>query len=575
MPGKIPQEFISSLVDRTDIFALIDSRIPLKRSGRGFTARCPFHEEKTPSFSVNPEKQTYHCFGCGSHGTAISFLMAYDRLSFLEAVESLARSIGVEVPREDGSVPISNNFYPVLEKVSSTYHEALLSSPSAQFAREYLKGRGVNLQSIIKFQIGYAPVGDFLVKSLSRKVIEPLLEVGVLINSQNRIRDRFSNRVVFPMRDRRGRVLGFGARAIGNEHPKYLNSPESSIFHKGNEIYSHWDHHGRQERVLVVEGYLDVISLEQYGIQGAVATLGTSVSKTQLDKISRLANQVVFCFDGDKAGKEAAWKTLNIVMPVLSSDFEVKFLTLPTGEDPDSLIRKEGTEQFEKRIENAISATQFLLREVMTRVESLSRVDRSAKILEMVAPFLDRMPTGGYKSALASEIAGIARVPIESVQSKTPVVKNEPALPRHAPLSIVETTIALLLAKPNLAKTVNNPSQYLNMSVPLANLFGTLLEFLVHHKDAILATILECWRGHDQYSHLERLACYQFEIPEECLENEFLDAVQRIEVLERKELIARLIDKERISGLSGEERKKLRDLLKTLHEATSSNTKMF
>jgi len=548
--GKIPPEFITSLIDRTDIVALIDSRIPLKRSGRGFTARCPFHEEKTPSFSVNPEKQFYHCFGCGAHGTAISFLMAYDRLSFPESVESLARSIGAEVPREAGSAPISNDLYHVLERVSSTYHEALLKSPSAQLAREYLKGRGINLESITKFQIGYSPI---------------------------QIKDQFSNRITFPIRDRRGRVLGFGARAIGGKYPKYLNSPESSIFHKGNEVYGQWNQHGRQERVLVVEGYLDVVSLEQYGIQGAVATLGTSVSKTQLDKMSRLANQVVFCFDGDKAGQEAAWKTLNIVMPVLSSDLEIKFLTLPNGEDPDTLIRKEGGEKFEKRIENAISATQFLLKGILEKVESFSRVDRSAKILEMIAPFLERMPTGGYKSALASEIADIARVPIENIQPTTPAVKSKtlPILSKVSPLSIVETAIALLLTKPSLAKMVNDYHRYLNMSVPFTNLLGTLLDFLKHHKDSTLATILEYFRGSEQSVHLERLACYQFVIPEECLEVEFSDTLQRIELLERKETIEKLIDKERLGGLSGEERRALRDLLRTPSQNVSSNNKIF
>ena len=355
---RIPQQFIEELLGRADIVELIDKRVPLKKQGREFAACCPFHNEKSPSFFVSPVKQFYHCFGCGAHGTALSFLIEYEHMEFPEAVRELASLVGMEMPqleRGEDKTSVLAPLYEVLDRAARYYREQLKRAPQAI---DYLKNRGLTGEIAAEFGLGYVPAGwDNLLKVVGTDSgsQQALLGAGMLIEKEgeHRFHDRFRERVMFPIRDSRGRIIGFGGRILDKGEPKYLNSPETALFHKGRELYGLYE--ARQAlrdipRLLVVEGYMDVVALAQYGLRYAVATLGTSTTEEHLKKLFRVAPEVVFCFDGDRAGRAAAWRALENALPEAQDGRQIRFLFLPDGEDPDTLVRKEGKDAFEKRI---------------------------------------------------------------------------------------------------------------------------------------------------------------------------------------------------------------------------------
>ncbi|HKJ77760.1 MAG TPA: DNA primase, partial [Gammaproteobacteria bacterium] len=359
MAGRIPQSFIDDLLSRVDIVEVIDARVPLKKAGRDYAACCPFHDEKTPSFTVSPTKQFFHCFGCGAHGTALGFLMEYDHMGFVEAVEELAAKQGLEIPYEGGAPAAGPGrdlkpLYDLLGQADRYFRHQLRNHPAAAKAVDYLKGRGVSGEVAAAFGLGYAPPGwDGLLQALGRDdgALKRLVEVGLLIEREEDRRryDRFRDRVIFPIRDPRGRTVGFGGRVLGDDKPKYLNSPESEVFHKGRELYGLYEAQQavrRPERLLVVEGYMDVVALAQHGIANAVATLGTAATADHLQRLFRVTGEVVFCFDGDEAGGKAAWRALENAMPQMRDGRQVRFMFLPQGEDPDSLVRAIGGEAF-------------------------------------------------------------------------------------------------------------------------------------------------------------------------------------------------------------------------------------
>ncbi|MGB1255734.1 MAG: DNA primase, partial [Thiolinea sp.] len=370
MAGRIPREFIDQLLGRVDIVDVINGRVPLKKAGREYTACCPFHNEKTPSFTVSPTKQFFHCFGCGAHGSAITFLMEYEHLEYVEAIEALARNMGVEVPREEGGRESSprkktdDSLYGLMEETAKHYRAQLSKS---QVAVEYIKQRELSPEIVQQFGVGYsADEWDRLTQLFGRDFgQQKLLACGLQIqNDAGRVYDRFRDRLMFPIRDRRGRVIGFGGRVLGDGTPKYLNSPETEIFHKGTELYGLFEarqHTRKLERLLVVEGYMDVIALAQFGVSYAVATLGTATTSHHIQQLFRLVPEVVFCFDGDRAGKEAAWRALENALPELSDEREVRFLFLPTGEDPDTQIRRVGKEVFEADLKKALPLSKFII----------------------------------------------------------------------------------------------------------------------------------------------------------------------------------------------------------------------
>lgn len=418
MASLIPQDFIDDLLDRVDIVDVVDSRVKLKRSGKNYSACCPFHEEKTPSFTVSPDKQFFYCFGCGASGNAVGFVMDYERLSFPETVETLARSVGLDVPKQVQSEAQiereqeKKNLYSLMQKASEFYQEQLRHHPSKQMAVNYLKGRGLDGKTAKDFGIGFAPPGwDNLLKALAQDNQDKhlLIEGGMLIHQDQdkKLYDRFRHRIIFPIIDLRGRVIGFGGRVLGDDKPKYLNSPETSIFHKGQELYGLYQ--ARQtnrelKRLLVVEGYMDVVSLAQFGITYSVATLGTACGEDHLTKAFKHTTEVVFCFDGDQAGRTAARRALDAALTSMMDGRTVKFLFLPDGEDPDTLVRQIGADKFERMIELAVPLEDFLFDAAADGLNIRSMEGR-ARFSRRAAPLLDKLPKGVFRELMFDQLA--------------------------------------------------------------------------------------------------------------------------------------------------------------------------
>ena len=422
MAGRIPQSFLDEIVARSDIVDVVGGRVPLKKSGREFKANCPFHNEKSPSFWVSPDKQFYHCFGCGAHGTVIGFLMQYEKMDFVDAVADLAQRAGLELPREaqGPSDPGAGDLHEVMSRAARFFAQNLADDPRA---RAYVQGRGIDARTCANFALGYGPdAWDALLNRFGSGDIERrrLLQVGLVIERDTRggeraagLYDRFRDRLMFPIRDSRGRVLGFGGRVLDQGEPKYLNSPETPLFHKGRELYGLYE--ARQaradfKRLLVVEGYMDVVRLHQAGITYAVATLGTATTQEHLNKIFRITSELVFCFDGDRAGRQAAWRALENALPLARDGRELKFLFLPEGHDPDSLVAAEGRDAFEMRLQDAVPLSEYLVRQLTVDLD-LERDESRAKLKALAAPLFARMPDGIYRELLADRLAGLIRMP--------------------------------------------------------------------------------------------------------------------------------------------------------------------
>jgi DNA primase len=418
MAGLIPQSFIDDMLDRLDIVDVVDSRVKLRKTGKNYSACCPFHDEKTPSFTVSPDKQFYYCFGCGASGNALGFVMDYERLSFPEAVESLARLTGLEVPREvqteaqEKREQEKRSIYTLLEKADDFYQQQLRHHPSKHLAVNYLKNRGLDGKTAKAYGVGFAPPGwDNLLKTLAANDEDKhlLIEGGMLIHQEQekKLYDRFRHRIMFPIRDTRGRVIGFGGRVLGDDKPKYLNSPETPVFHKGQELYGLYEArlaYRELPRLLVVEGYMDVVSLAQFGIGYGVATLGTACGPDHLDRAFKYTNEVVFCFDGDKAGRSAAHRALEASLDTMTDGRTVKFLFLPEGEDPDTLVRQIGPDKFEHMIELAVPFEDYLFDAVAEGL-NIRTMEGRATFSKRAAPLLDRLPKGVFRELMFESLA--------------------------------------------------------------------------------------------------------------------------------------------------------------------------
>lgn len=446
MAGMIPQSFIDNLLDRVDIVEVVDHRVKLKKTGKNYSACCPFHEEKTPSFTVSPDKQFYYCFGCGASGNALGFIMDYERLSFPESVEQLARVAGLEVPREVQTEAQAKreeekrSIYTLLEKADEFYQAQLRQHPSKHMAINYLKGRGLDGKIAKEYGVGFAPPGwDNLLKALASNDEDKhlLIEGGMLIHhaDEKKIYDRFRHRIMFPIRDTRGRVIGFGGRVLGDDKPKYLNSPETPVFHKGQELYGLYE--ARQAyrdlpRLLVVEGYMDVVSLAQFGIRYGVATLGTACGEDHLERAFKYTNEVVFCFDGDKAGRAAAHRALESSLASMKDGRLVKFLFLPEGEDPDTLVRQIGPEKFEHMIDLAVPLEDYLFDAVAEGI-NIRTMEGRASFSRRAAPFLERLPKGVFRELMFENLAtrtGLSRSILqELVTAPAQLPSPEPSKP--------------------------------------------------------------------------------------------------------------------------------------------------
>ncbi|ASP37421.1 DNA primase [Bacterioplanes sanyensis] len=444
MAGRIPQSFIDELLARVDVIDVVDSRVKLKKTGKNYSACCPFHNENTPSFTVSPDKQFYYCFGCGATGSALKFVMEFDGLSFPDAVDKLAAQVGVEVPREQNSLEARQQqehqpLYERLQDASQYYQQMLRQHPERQRAIDYLQQRGLSGKAAKFFGIGYAPPGwDNLLQALvsdDKERQRQLISNGMLIEKEDgRCYDRFRDRIMFPIRDQRGRTIAFGGRVLGDEKPKYLNSPETPVFQKNRELYGLFEARKiRQKltRFVIVEGYMDVVALAEYGIHYAVATLGTATSEHHLLRLFRIVPEVIFCFDGDDAGRNAAARAMETVLPVLEGGRQARFLFLPDGDDPDTLVRREGKEAFEQRLNASDHLPEFLFKHLKQQVD-FDTMDGKARFDQLAAPLIARLPQGALRDLMKQQLVketGVASHALEKIEQQ---MAEQPE-PVHAP----------------------------------------------------------------------------------------------------------------------------------------------
>jgi len=575
MAGRIPPEFIDALLARTDIVDVVGSRVPLRRAGKDFQACCPFHNEKTPSFTVSPEKQFYHCFGCGAHGSAIGFLMEYDRRSFHEAVEELAHQAGMQVPGVGQQVqegPDPGPLYALLEEVALLYRREL-ARPEARRALDYLHGRGVADDTGAAFGLGYAPPGwDFLQRTLGPDARERLVAGGLLVERDGKRYDRFRDRIMFPIRDRRGRVVGFGGRVLGTqagvEAPKYLNSPETPVFRKGRELYGLYEAQRaerRPARLLVVEGYMDVIALAQFGITYGVATLGTATSSEHVKLLLRTAPELVFCFDGDRAGRAAAWKAVETTLPLATGRQQVGFLFLPEGEDPDSLVRREGREGFEQRLGGATPLSGFLFDHLAAQVD-LSSIDGRARLATLAKPLVDQIPPGPYHDMLGEHLAGLVGLPRNRLnpraRSARPAVPRRGEPRRRPPKEWL--AVALILQHPRLARVVPDMADdWKCLDKPGISLLCELVERIAAYPEITSGQLVHRLVNSVPDAYLARLTDPGLiaDIPEEGREADLKGAIEALNLEARGAELERLCRQTSLSRLDEVEKRRLRELL--------------
>jgi DNA primase len=572
--GLIPASFIDELMSRTDIVEVINSRVPLKKAGREYKACCPFHGEKTASFTVSATKQFYHCFGCGAHGTALGFLMDYEHMSFPDAVEELASRAGLEVPREQATGQDRRpDLYGTLESAAGFYKEQLKRTPDAI---RYLKARGVSGATAATFGIGYAPdEWDGLLKRFGtdEAAVQRLAAAGLVIErDQGGFYDRFRGRVMFPIRDARGRTIAFGGRVLGNDEPKYLNSPETTLFHKGRELYGLYE--ARQAlrhipRLLVVEGYMDVVGLHEAGVSWAVATLGTATTPEHLERLFRVTEEVVFCFDGDRAGRQAAWRALENALPTLREGRQVRFLFLPEGEDPDSLVRAEGAAAFTERLKGALPLSDYLHDELASRVD-MSSLDGRARLAELAKPLVARVPDGVFRALLVGRIASavgmdeagygrfVAAAAPAAPRAEAPVRRPPPRAPGRG--SVVRRAIALVVHFPGQVAAVRVPQGIAELDRPGIDLLVALLEDVARSPNLTTGGLLERWRENDAWPHLQKLATTEMIATEDVALAELQDCLDRLEEEWVRLRHEELFEISRTGPLSPEQRAELRAL---------------
>ena len=593
MAGLIPQTFIDDLLSRVDIVDVVDKRVKLRKTGKNYSGLCPFHQEKSPSFSVEPDKQFYYCFGCGAGGNAIGFLMNYDSLDFPQAVENLAAEYGIDVPRETTSKADKQRqsrnslLLELLEKTNHYYQMQLRQHSNRQAAVDYLKARGLSGAIARDFMLGYAPPGwDNLLGSLghTEEQRKLLLDAGLLIEKEttkdqakepdnppansgkgsdkeqnlSHYYDRFRNRIMFPIRNSKGQVIGFGGRVLGDDKPKYLNSPETPVFHKGRELYGLFEArraNRKLERIIIVEGYMDVIALAQSGINNAVATLGTASNANHLKRLFRLVNEVIFCFDGDAAGRAAAWRALQVSIPLLEDGRDISFLFLPEGEDPDSLVRQVGQEKFIARLDRAVPLADFFFDKLSTDLDLDDIADR-ARLGQLARPLISQFPTGIYGQLMVKRLAELVGMEQEQLDSlldsgqKVPPAGHTESVPDHVrdwqqrgtrqsqssqaiPLSGKKSwslkAIELILAKPEIALEIEQDLS------PLAAVDGAnssmlleLIELVRNNPNISTYAMLGYFYDSPVGNRLTQLMREEKITPSEGIRDEFRQIIDRI-----------------------------------------------
>ena len=569
MAGKIPQDFIDQLIARVDIVELIDARVPLKKTGNNYTARCPFHNEKTASFSVSRQKQFFYCFGCGVSGSAIGFLMDYDHLGYVEAIEELATSLGMDVPRE-GSGTSANRVVPKIDldaiyrlqqQVADYYAEQLRRHPQAESAVRYLKGRGIDGEVAKTYRLGFAPPGSSHLTTVFDS--KALLKAGLLGEQEGGGHyDRFRNRIMFPIRDRRARVVGFGGRVLGDGKPKYLNSPETAVFHKSHQVYGLpelLEAVSKPKRIIVVEGYMDVIALAQQGVPYAVATLGTATSKEHFNLLFRYTVELALSFDGDQAGEKAAWRAVENALPCLRDGRRIRIMRLPKGEDPDSIVRQEGGDAFEQRIEQSALLSDYFF-DHLASVRDLSTIEGRAGLVEVATPLLQKLPEGAFRTMMQARLSELGAIQIvEHLPARQPVSFRQ----RRGQLlnTPVRVAIALLLQHPQLVESVTaDRLSYLNTDAPGEKLLTESVIFFNEHPAATVAGLIERYRGAPEEGYLKQLAQHEVLISERGVEAEFLGALAQISRKHEKDHSSELINSTNFATMSDVEKERIRKL---------------
>ena len=588
--GRIPREFIDDLLTRADVVDVINARVPLKKKGREYGACCPFHNEKTPSFTVSPSKQFYHCFGCGVHGSAITFLMEYEHLDFVEAIESLADSMGVIVPREKGGkapsaeqIQRSKDLYTLLEDANSYYQLQLKNTPQAI---DYLKDRDLSGDICKRFNIGYSISGwDNLLKHFANNQShhyseQQLIDSGLVIQKDDgKMYDRYRERIMFPIRNRKGQVIGFGGRVLGDDLPKYINSPETTIFHKGRELYGFYEarkNTQKLERIIVVEGYMDVIALAQFDISYAVATLGTATTQDHIKQLFRAVPEVIFCFDGDRAGREAAWRALENAMPVMQDGKEIRFLFLPDGEDPDTQVRKIGKDAFEDNYSKASSLNAYFIENLNERF-NIASDEGKARFIQEAAKILQLMPDTLVKDQLILRLAkqtniderilrkrniasSIATDQLANYNQNNKISRISNREVRQTP---IRYAISLLLSEPSLINLVNNIEEIALSKLPGSDLLTTLIEAFQENPDIKPIALLERWKNTEFEAPLSQLMKWHPETEDlEILQGEFNGCLLQIRKRVDEIKIEHLLHIERTGGLSDAQGQALLHLLK-------------
>ena len=554
---RIPQSFIQDLLSRTDIIELVKARVSLKKRGHNYLGICPFHNEKTPSFTVSPAKQFYYCFGCGASGNAINFLMAFDHTEFVETIIDLSTQLGLEMPiavRRSTLPELElEEYYNLLAKISRYYQKRLKYSP---IAINYLKSRELTGKIAKQFALGYAPSNQGNLKTFIKnpKVKAQLVTNGLLIKKDNYYFDRFRHRIIFPIRDVRGCIIAFGGRTLGNDQPKYINSPETPIFHKGNELYGLYEackKHGRLPRFLVVEGYMDVISLHQHQITYAVAILGTATNAQHLKKLLRYTNEIIYCFDGDNAGRRATWRALTESLPLMRDGIHIRFLFLPEGKDPDSLICKIGKDAFEAKIKAALPLSDVLF-EYLQRKIPLHSIASKANFADTALRYLSTMPKGLFYRFLIEELA--KRLAIKTDEIHSLIADNLEKKTGHfrlsfRVLSLAYHAISILAQIPSLVNVISDNAPPISDAADIRLLFK-VIKLLTKRQIKSTAELLALWPDSQERQLIAELVgrrlLEEAYLSTNDLAIELKDAIQRLKEQTEKEKILQVLKKKEL-----------------------------
>ena len=582
MAGRISRQFIDDLLSRADIVELVDSRVPLKKAGKNHQACCPFHNEKSPSFTVSQDKQFYHCFGCGEHGNAISFLMEFDRLDFVDAVEELASHCGMEVIREENTASPAEqrrqqqiyqqkqDDYELMSQISRFFQQQLKVASDKDTAIQYLKGRGLSGEVVKRFGIGYiSDAWDGMMNTFSRsgQANQQLIDLGMAISGdKQRPYDRFRGRIMFPISDKRGRVIGFGGRVLGDEKPKYLNSPETRVYHKGQELYGL--HEAKQAnkkltRLIVVEGYMDVVALAQHGVDYAVASLGTATTFEQLQTLFRTVPDVICCYDGDRAGRDAAWRAMENALPLIRDGFSLKFVFIPDGEDPDSLIREQGQQAFETLLDHAMPLSKFIFDKFLED-NPVSSTEAKVALIDKLQPYIQKMPDSILRNAMIDEMASRFSVTSEKRMIELRKLNASPEKKmsqKRTKVTPVRLALALLLEHPHIANSLGELSVLQPLTAPGIPLLIQVLSVCQKNPDIKSPQLLEYFRGTEQGSQLAKLMCWQHHVEADAATDVFLDSIEKLLnnfVEQRAEV---LLQKARTGQMTAEEKQELQAIL--------------